>query len=84
MIHRLEPAGDHFKETRGPHCYSIPHGGMALWGGIPKLPRKGITRNDLIQWTAIQRVCYAGFRFYGVMDVGDNPRVKQKKVSINP
>jgi hypothetical protein len=62
----------------------VSQNGTALWIGIPKSPLKGISPNDLAQWTAIQQACDKGFQFYEIMDGGDNPRLRQYKAKYNP
>jgi hypothetical protein len=62
----------------------VSQNGMALWIGIPKSPLKGISPNDLVQWTLIQQACDKGLQYYELMDAGDNPRLIPFKAKYNP
>ena len=62
-------------------CYKD---GMHLWIGVPKSDVKGISPNDLVQWQAISWACDNGFKYYELMDAGDNPRLRTFKSKYNP
>jgi lipid II:glycine glycyltransferase (peptidoglycan interpeptide bridge formation enzyme) len=57
---------------------------MQLWVGVPKPDLKGISPNDLVQWEAIKWACDQGFKYYELMDAGDNPRLRHFKSKYNP
>lgn len=54
------------------------------WLGVPKSSIIGISANDLVQWEAVKWAAEHGYKFYEIMDSGDDPRLTPFKSKWNP
>ena len=57
---------------------------MYAWLGAPKTDLVSISPNELIQWEAIKWAQANGFRYYEIMDAGDDARLRHSKAKYNP
>jgi hypothetical protein len=56
---------------------------VSLWVGSMKTPFRGIP-TDLLHWKIIEWGLQNGFKFFEIMDAGDNPRLSAYKSKFNP
>ncbi len=55
-----------------------------LWIGIPRVSLKGMYPNDLAIWEGIKWAKENGYRYFEIMDAGDDSRLSRYKSQFNP
>ena len=55
-----------------------------LWIGIPRVDLKGVYPNDLAIWEGIKWAKENGYRYFEILDAGDDARLSRYKSQFNP
>ena len=55
-----------------------------LWIGIPRMELKGVYPNDLAIWEGIKWAKEKGYKYFEIMDAGDDARLSRYKSQFNP
>ena len=57
---------------------------LLLWIGIPRVELRGVYPNDLAIWEGIKWAKENGYKYFEIMDAGDDARLSRYKSQFNP
>ena len=71
-------------ETVGGFVGLMSNDRFLLWIGIPRVDLKGVYPNDLAIWEGIRWAKENGYRYFEILDAGDDARLSRYKSQFNP